>query len=332
MATHPNNSAENAISSNITVSCLYEFRVCLEHTQNRDKIRMQTRQADFKLWIDSVGATANGEASLDWRYRNRPKDIRFIQGLLYMLKALLQDCSKAAKAGAVLSDVIANIDSTIDSLAFIGVQARRGGRKSRLQRADGCYATNKEMYRDLRAHLSCIITARPTTLERPKDEGAAIHSVDYFSSADLTTIQERLVEANLRRRHRFIEAQRHSEGLKGPATSNMPAEITPGSLAIAAVDTKDESNPVPDQQTSISTSTMREREVPRTFASSLESNFAGLAISRKTGTTATRITNITAGARYPEARYPADADQKLVQCPCCCQAIPVVDLEDSHWR
>ncbi|KAF7503909.1 hypothetical protein GJ744_002990 [Endocarpon pusillum] len=157
-----------ASTATVTRSCLEKFQQCIQHLQGKDKIHGQTRLADLRLWSDSVGAAASAKASLDSRFQHRPNDINFIRGLLSMLEGLLQDCLTAASDGSDVRDAITNIDSTVDSLAFIGVQIRRSGRKSRLRKADDSFDENRDKYRKLRAHLACVVTAKPTEGGRPE--------------------------------------------------------------------------------------------------------------------------------------------------------------------
>ncbi|CZR61670.1 uncharacterized protein PAC_11567 [Phialocephala subalpina] len=330
-----------ASTATVTRLCLEGFQKCIQQLQDKNKIHIQTRLADLRLWADSVGAAAQAKASLDWRFQHRPNDIHFIRGLLSMLEGLLKECFIAANNRSDVRDAIANIDATVDSLAFIGVQIRRSGRKSRLRKADDSFDETRDKYRKLRAHLACVITSKPTREGRPKDEGKEIHSVDYFANLKLPPIQERLVEANLRRRHRFMEAQRHSHGLKGSSTKVSHTVIPQQFVAMAANHTKHEVSPMLDSKVAVASREKQARPtgpgkdtptMPATSASGLDSKWGGLQNNRRAGSTVTRITAITAAARYPRVHTSSNKDQKLVKCPCCCQAIPTSELEDSQWR
>ncbi len=322
----------------MTKSCLEGARQSIRRLEGNDKTYMQTRLADLRLWADSVGATAQAKESLDWRFQHRPDDIYLIRGLLFMLRGFFSECSIAAENKLDVKDIISNINSTVDSLAIVGVQIRQSGQQSRLRKADSSFDTNREKYRMFRAHLACVIASKPTENGRPANEGKEIHSVDYFANLKLTSIQERLVEANMRRRHRFLEAQRHSHGLKGTSAkaSNMPlytiAEASP-SHAETRVNSTPAGNVTATMQERQTLPTNPRRNTPMTTvtsASGLDSKWGGLRDSRRPGSTVTRITSITATARYPKAYAPSE--QKLIQCPCCCQAIPASEGEGSPWR
>ncbi|KAI1149604.1 hypothetical protein F4825DRAFT_453287 [Nemania diffusa] len=322
--------AEASIAD-LTRSCLEGARQSIQQLKGKDKIYMQTRLADLRLWADSVGATAPAKASLDQRFQHRPEDIYLIRGLLFMLQGFFNECSIAVDNQSDIEDIISNIDSTVDSLGILGVQIRRSGRQSRLRKADSSFDKNREKYHKLRVHLACIIASKPTKNGRPATEGAEIHSVDYFANLKLAPIQERLIEANLRRRHRFLEAQRHSHGLKDTSTKayqliiprQTTAESTPSH-------TKQGVNSTPARQTLPPNPRHNSPMTTVTSTSGMDSKWGGLRDSRRPGSTVTRITNITAAARYPKAH--ASWEQKLIKCPCCCQAIPASEMEGTQWR
>ncbi|TRX94463.1 hypothetical protein FHL15_004618 [Xylaria flabelliformis] len=326
--------------ADMTRSCLEGARQSIQRLAGKDKIYMQTRLADLRLWADSVGATAQAKASLDQRFQHRPDDVYLIRGLLSMLQGLFSEYPIAVDNKSDIKDIISNIDSTIDSLAILGDQIRRSERQSELREADSSFDKNREKYRKFRAHLACIIASKPTEDGRPVDEGKEIHSVDYFANVKFTSIQERLIEANLRRRHRFLEAQRHSHSLEDISTKAYQS-ITPqqtlaemlsshtkqgatSTLTRNAVVTTQERQPLPTN--------LRHNAAVTTVtsASGLDSNWGGLQDSRRPKSTVTRITTITAAARYPKAHAPSG--QKLIKCPCCCQAIPASEVEASQWK
>jgi hypothetical protein len=329
MTSVPSPPPNEAVTATITRECFQKFQLCTQQLEGRDEIHIRTRWADLKLWADSVGATAPDKASLDRRYEHRPEDIHFILGLLSMLGEVLEECHTAAKGDFSLRDILTRIDSIVDSLAFIGVQIRRSGRKSRLQKADRSFDRNRAKYRNLRAHLSCVMVSRPTQEGRP---GKDCHSNDYFADLSLPPIQERLIEANLRRRHRFIEAQRHSQGLKESFTLEGPSVVPNQYDTESASETKHRSIPAEHRKKPMVSQQKRTLTLPATSASGVDSRWGGLHSQRRPGSTITRITTITAAAIYPKAHAPSNMDQKIVQCPCCCQSIPTVELEDSLWK
>ncbi|KAI0441004.1 hypothetical protein F4803DRAFT_440176 [Xylaria telfairii] len=330
--------------ADLTRSCLEGAKKSIQHLDGEDKTHMQTRLADLRLWADSVGATAQAKASLDWRFQHRPHDIYLIRGLLFILQGFFNEFSIAANKTSDIKDIISNINSTMDGLAILGAQIRRSGQQSRLRKADSSFDKNREKYHTFRAHLACVIASKPTKSGRPANEGKEIHSVDYFAHLKLTSIQERLVEANLRRRHRFLEAQRHPHGLQDTsATAHQPlfslqtiAEPPP-SYTEQRVNATPTSNLAAKMQEKQSLPTIPRESAPMTAVTSapgLDSNWGGLQNNRQPGSTATRITSITATTRYPKPHRLSNqtSNHILVNCPCCCQAIPVSEVEDSQWK
>jgi len=201
---------QEASTATVTRLCFERFQQCLQQLDGKEKIHIQTRLADLRLWADNVGAVANAKALLDLRFADRAQDISLIRKLLLLLGSFLRelrDSSVTAGHKADLQDIINNIDSTIDTLAFIGVQIRGSGRKSRMRKADDSFDQNRDRYQTLRAHFVCVVSSRPTIGGKPTVSKQHVHSLKYFAELNLTPIQERLVEANLRRRHRFQEAQ-----------------------------------------------------------------------------------------------------------------------------
>ncbi|TGJ84005.1 hypothetical protein E0Z10_g4749 [Xylaria hypoxylon] len=234
MMSNANPACAEASTAAVTKSCLDGAQKTIKQLEGDDQVHIQNRLIDLRLWADSVGATAEAKASLDWRFRHRPDDIDIIRQLLSMLDGLFNDCYIAATHKYDVKDIISNIDSTVNSLCVIGVHIRRSGRKSRLRKADNSFDQNRDKYDELRAHLACVIASNPTENGRPENEGNEIHDVDYFAKLEFTPIQERLIEANLRRRHRFVEAQRHSRKLKGPPIEPYHPIIPRQTIATAA--------------------------------------------------------------------------------------------------
>lgn len=188
-----------------TRACFARFRLCIAALDGEHRNRLEVRFTDLKLWADSVGALADGKASLDWRLSGRSRDIFLITSLLDMLEQFLEGYKTAAikdDAEAEIREAEQGIDEMTDNLAWIGSAIRRSGTKTRLQKADMFFepdraGKDKRHCDQLRAHLICIMKSRPTESAKSND-----YSKDFHNTA-LQGIQNRLVEANLRRWHRF---------------------------------------------------------------------------------------------------------------------------------
>ena len=318
-----------------TLSCLKQFTFCVDKIEGVHNIHINNRYADFKLWADSLGAIAQGQACLDWRFRDRPEDILFIKGLLEMLEWFLKECASSSGNVNAVEEALDKIDSMVHNLISIGVAIRRSGRKSRLQKADDSFERHREKYLDLRAHLACVIVSKPNKGPRTPCDS------DHFATMVLPPIQNRLVEANLRRRHRFLEAQRHSHLLKDPTpTIHGHLSTEPGiNEILSTLGTKlpSENQGIPkvearlERAQAITAARIDPITTPGTIASTLETGFQGLQHKVQARSTVTCITKITAAARYPRAKTSGTKNFSF-KCPCCCQAISTKEAEDSQFR
>ncbi|KAF5256062.1 hypothetical protein FOXYS1_13484 [Fusarium oxysporum] len=118
---------------------------------------------------------------------------------------------------------------------------------------------------------------------------------------------------NLKRRNRFIQAHLHSLGLK---KRSVGFELLPQAMQQATAPALSEPLPAPMSVTSASIpeSKLEYKEPPS---------------KRTESTPMTVITQITASARYPRPRI-SDNEQKVVQCPCCCQTLPVSEAKSNN--
>ncbi|KAF3406265.1 hypothetical protein DPV78_000396 [Talaromyces pinophilus] len=326
--------AKEASTAKATSSCFEQFTYCVRELKGAQNSHIKNRHADFKLWADSVGAAAQGQASLDWRFHDRPDDIFLVQGLLEMLEGFLRECAAAPEDEKATEEVLRKIDSTMHNLISVGVAIRQSGRKSRLHKADTSFDRDREKYLDLRTHLATVLVSRPS--EGPR----TLSEFDRLAKVGISPIQHRLIEANLRRRHRFMEAQRHSNLLRSPTLGVFeppPTQQITKILATIGADSSSEHSEIQIDEPELKhlllatvarTETMT---ISGTIASALETGFKGLEHTYQTGSTATRITAITANAKYPRAKI-SETNQFSFKCPCCCQAIPAEEAEDNQFR
>lgn len=178
---------------------------------------------------------------------------------------------------------------------------------NRYGEADASFHRNISNYHQLREHLAAIILLGHTTEPRDVFE-------DMECSLKLDPIQERLVMANLKRRHRFMEAQRHSRGLLGPSTKASNTLIPEQLVAMPTITRQSQSR---------STSPGKNPPViSATSAPDQDSKCGGIRTEVQT-----RI-----AIRYPRVHIPPSIDQELVKCPCCCQTIPATERDGIRWR
>jgi hypothetical protein len=231
-----------------------------------------------------------------------------------------------------LDVAMVEVEQIIDHLTRLGVAIRKSGANSRAQRADRLF--KPEDHEKLFHHLTVRV------LGRGSEEGREHYNIHPSS---LSTVQERLIMANLRRRNRFLYAQRHAQKLAFDAPSRDARFISPSSQSPAfvsesvvqqprapdlglnedspqdaAVDVTPISHPVVLTATSASLVGTTIREVPRQMATPSQ-------IAK------TNITSTTAKTVYP--RPPRIREGlRYFQCPCCCQTLPSLYGQDTQWK
>lgn len=324
------------LAGNATRACFSRFRSCIAALGGEHRDYLELRFADLKLWADSVGALAHGKASLDWRLSGRPRDIFLVTSLLDMLEQFLEGYKTAIIEKAEIEEAEQGIDEMTDNLAWIGSAIRQSGTKSRLQKADMSFESDrsgkdKRQCDELRAHFICIMKSRPTESAKSEDYSRE------FSSMELQGIQNRLVEANLRRWHRFRYAQCHSDVLRASrAVQNMPMHvISEGNIPDSTAEPTN--TPAPRMNTAAAKQRLEANDQGETrttsnagfSASAFGSEYQGLEgrYARPAKSTMTRISTITGFARFPKAKKPR-THRKTLLCPCCCQAIRLEEAED----
>jgi hypothetical protein len=325
---------------------------------------LDSRLADFNLWVENIGAMAKSGASLDSRFRARPDDLALVKNILSMLADFLAEYVDILEEGGLITDALVNIDSSIKNLALIGVAIRRTGKASRSRRANQSF--NPDDHHELRRHLECLVLLRPSD-DLPRLDGVDITNVMEFiqsiptevSKSDdtiaaklqqlaasrmeeinpsrLNEIQKRLIEANLRRRHNFLLAQKRSRHVRELADHRIPAEEqqldeTPRQSSKTVPLARGLAFGLKNQQS--------ERDAPATVtgfstASTAEGTLQfNLARKRQPTPTIARsqISFIAANTEFPKPTsfFP---HQLVFRCPCCCQSLPSEEFTSpSRWK
>jgi hypothetical protein len=226
-----------------------------------------------------------------------------------------------------LSEAIRNTETILDQLARLAVAIRRSGVHSRLQKADR--SLNFDDHKELRKHLSLIVLCQPSK------EGNSAFQID---PKDLTIIQKRLINSNLRRRNRFIYAQRHSKKLEGrpampekemgnfmaqkpmmasPKSLQQPTGATLSRIQETAVQ---QPNPLPTTEPTVDTKA---------------SDVVGsIVMPQKNIASQPAMTQISStGLKLVYPRPPKIKDGlHTFKCPCCCQSFPKMFSEGARWR
>ncbi|RAK89626.1 hypothetical protein BO79DRAFT_227827 [Aspergillus costaricaensis CBS 115574] len=280
--------------------------------------------ADLKLWANGAGALKVGKASLDARLTSNQDAKDFVR--------IRSDFLLGADGhGDGLGQAMQDVKSIIGQLSRIMTSIRKAGINARIQKADGSYDPGHPQVEALKNHLQLLLLL----LSRPRYNGTlqaetSSHGVLLVSSIDgtivseprsLTVIQRRLIEANLKRRHRFLYAQRHA--IKLSDREPAPAKSIPTSRKIPQpliLNPNARSTDEPKLPTVYSTTTATEVQDPIPFP------------TRDSAQPATTIISaISSRVTYPKPPQ-LRPDQNVFQCPCCCQTLPASMSRGSQWK
>lgn len=335
------------VSSSLANQCLDLFEQCLARDVISKGQWAQNRGADFILWVDRVGLLSEQEAPHCSRLKDQGPEITLIQWLLSQLRNCLEECLEDEEDH--LGEVKRSIDTIIRSLISVAAAARQTGQKVQLIKADKSF--DASTFGDLRAHLQRIILIG----QSGPDQNLADHEDHpaWWQSAingKLTNVQNRLLEANLRRRHRFQHAQRYSMNLAGqqqlmPAFSQKPSNL-PENAKIRGMEASDAQE---TKDSPPATLNLEPVENPPTLSpTSSGSTPQGSSKSRETRdlTPASnpQISSITDATDYPKLALPKNPEsgeaavadmehQQIIKCPCCCEVLPNSTQEiPSLWK
>lgn len=348
----------------LATACTGKFDELLSLKDSDLYIHLQNRAADFHLWVDGVGAIAKPGASLDSRFRDRPNDLILIKGILVMLIDFLSEITNEGTSSAA---GLVNVDSALSNLAMIGVAIRRTGKASRSRRADRSF--NPDHYEDLRRHLECIILLRPVeniperkvldggkaiASDTPEAVASSLHDMASFrlgqlNRSNLTEVQLRIIDTNLRRRHRFVLAQKRSQHNKAAQqaahqTAHQNTHqaayhreiIFPEAERRCGDKTLSPEKFQPENKTQGSTE--QTPQAPRTTAfmstaSTAEGTMTYDPEAKYVPTIAkSQISVIANETEFPRISLPS-SDRQIIECPCCCQPLPYEEARKStNWR
>ncbi|KAI2616648.1 hypothetical protein GGS26DRAFT_577882, partial [Hypomontagnella submonticulosa] len=319
------NLSETSIAS-LVRECVKAFKICLTLPGLMNDRWAENRLADFNLWADGVGALAAPRASLDYRFESKPMELTLVKSLLAMLHDFVEKCAHCARIGESTGEAIENVDSALGNLALIAVAIRRTGKRSRLQKADRKF--NPDDHTELETYLEFMILYRQF---RKKSSYEACE--DALGGLTTSLPQKRLIEANLRRRNRFIQAQTHSELLR---TKNIFLEDAISQLEITPNEAQMKQKEAP-----LAKGKARQRvalpDDPTISGTSASLPESALRINLREKPSApspamTAITILTSAVQYPNPPKPRP-DHQLFKCPCCCQSLPMdIAMEQTLWK
>jgi hypothetical protein len=312
----------------VAENCLDLLEQCRSAARD-EKVRVsfENRFADFTLWCDGVGAMARTRASLDRRFGLQPDDLTMVKGILALFRRFLDNCIQLIANGQSIDEALCNVDSALENLGLLAMAIRQTGKRSRLEKADSKYRPDE--HSGLRDHLECMLRLR---------RGPAGHTAGCLDCR-----QHRLVEGNLRRRNRFLQAQKHSQDLKSGKSARAtaaPRQFQAASTSKTTEDVQTSQSQTLDLSRTTPSEVLAQNELPAPTESGNSASVPEGNVKftfKETGRRSlgsdlprTVITRITASTSYPYIKVPDG--QKYFQCPCCYQTLSKDYSVDSLWR
>ncbi|EHK47195.1 hypothetical protein TRIATDRAFT_90783 [Trichoderma atroviride IMI 206040] len=237
-----------------------------------------------------------------------------------------------------------DVAQVIDHLARLTLAIRKAGSSSRTHKADRRF--NADHQPAFRRHLNVVVLARGM------EAGRSDHAIN---PNNLTATQDRLIIANLRRRNRFLYAQRHARKLAAEAEpQNAPQEYQLQDDVPIMMEDHGEPEPEEDiiaeleEQASDPVETPAQVVVETGLEPVVETQPPILSATSASGMTQaidpglvhnvtpsqvakTEITTTSAKIAYPKP--PAmPLGMRHFKCPCCCQTLPEMYRQPSLWK
>lgn len=333
-----------------TEPCLRLFRTCLEKRSLQVDAWIENKEAEFCFWISSVGVFAGPNADLDSRLSSAGEDelIAFLVTLLHMLRTSLETClrleninvrdSNTSEGGQLrLYEATQDVNALLQQLSALARSIRQSGTKARLSRADSTFHADR--YEPLRIHLSLLIVIRPAQLEdlrRSSYDGQLEMALQYVRQLD--EVQQRLINANLRRRHRFVYSYRHarklevktSQRLQGPKWSQ--EHPRPSNNETRSQKQSDEERVVKETSDKLARAD-EQYALTETVASAVEGTIqVNMEDTTPRQRAKTEISTTASKIVYPQPPSLQDAMESFM-CPCCSLPQPhhIAKLS-NRWR
>ncbi|OAG39814.1 hypothetical protein AYO21_05879 [Fonsecaea monophora] len=205
-----------------------------------------------------------------------------------------------------LAEAMQSVESILDQLKNVSLAVRRTGHQLRLQKADSVF--NASEHSALESFLIFWVLVRTS-------KGPSTSPRTMGDNEELTPVQRRLINANLRRRNRFLYAQKHSRTAANPSAVEMTVDAKPNDIASAEKDLSATTVPKASNDSSMAT---KFEASTGFFDENLPAPFS-------------QISSTTSRVRYP---YPPkiSSNVKYFKCPCCCQTLNRAFLFGNRWR
>lgn len=324
--------------ASLTIRCMAAFSDCQKNASLLRNQWAENRLADFSLWAHGVGALAASQASLDAKCQSEPSTLMVVKMNLLMLEQSLNQCVDCAERAKRVDEATTNVDSALENLNLLAVAIRRTSRRAQLEKADQNF--DPENHTELATLLKILLCCQLGARER--DEGSLTRlkkltteeRVLELQSAYLSSAQERLLQTNLRRRNRFLQAQKHigeftlPEAAEQDKKEKWKLEDDTEATEYEQVDTKKQQDspeiksPGPAEATITGSSAPGPESSPSTERERMPSSQL----------TMSSIATLAAVAQYPKPPKIRDG-LTMFKCPCCCQTLPVeVAIEEIRWK
>ncbi|CZR51217.1 uncharacterized protein PAC_01092 [Phialocephala subalpina] len=240
-----------------------------------------------------------------------------------------------------LTEAIKSTEVILDQLTRLAVAIRRSGTASRLQKADRSF--DPQDHEDLRSHLALILLARPADIEDRRhaywdNSRRPDKSVNFgVDATQLNTVQQRLVDANIRRRNRFVYAQRHAIKLGASQVWSTPKRVENHHIdAVEGIPRRKEAvsnwkqNNAGIEGLKITQDTLATTD---TTASAVGTTIVLNTSNAPTPSqqAMTQVSSTGLKLTYPNPPKVKEG-LKSFKCPCCCQIFPSMFTERHLWR
>lgn len=213
-----------------------------------------------------------------------------------------------------------DVEDSLNQLTRLTVAIRKAGTRSRLQKADSSFDPDSPHIRSLRRHLEVLLLVWP---DQHANSDYGEHQLD---PTRLSPIQLRLIEANLKRRNRFLYAQRHAQKLE----SNLgQSKKTPrGIEALGKQSQRSDVNPLSQGGVAL----VRDGIEAQSTTTATHVDDAIEIPPEQIPRSATTVVSVTSSRiTYPKPpRF--HNHQMLFTCPCCCQSLPVAIGRGNQWK
>jgi hypothetical protein len=164
-------------------------------------------------------------------------------------------------------------------------------------------------------------------------------SIAELNDSELSRVQQRLINCNLRRRHRFLYAQRHAEELQ----QVRPAPKLGGNGVKVSKSIDSGSQKSLNSQQSSSQAIVSPQPVQRSSGRSERTGTTASAVSdsyplpQDPNPTPSQVapTQVSATAtkiHYPRPPFQSQNRALTFQCPCCCQTFPTIIAKGNRWK